>query len=52
MRISLSEALERTNQQDTPKNYIKQFMLKEDEATFLRFLVDDINDINVCTVFR
>ena len=47
MRISLSEALERTNQQDTPKSYIKQFMLKENEATFLRFLVDDINDINV-----
>ena len=52
MRISLSEALERTNQQDTPKNYIKQFMLKEDEATFLRFLVDDINDINVCTAHK
>lgn len=52
MRISLSEALERTNQQGTPKNYIKQFMLKENEATFLRLLVDDLNDVEVCTTHR
>lgn len=52
MRISLSEALERTNQQDTPKNYIKQFMLKENEATFLRLLVDDLNDVEVCTTHK
>lgn len=56
MRISLSEALERTNQQENnngQRKFVNQFFLKGNNAsTFLRFLVDGMSEVNAYSTHR
>lgn len=56
MRISLSEALEKTNQQNIgnnqPRKFINQFFIKGNASTFLRFLVNDISEVNAYSTHR
>lgn len=53
-RINLSTALKNLEeQQSRPGNYINSFSLKGDGAsTFVRFLIDDISDIEAYSVHR
>ena len=56
MRISLSEALEKTNQQNIgnnqPRKFINQFFIKGNASTFLRFLVNDISEVSAYSTHR
>lgn len=56
MRISLSEALEKTNQQEDnsgQRKFVNQFFLKgNNTSTFLRFLVNDISEISAYSAHR